>query len=252
MSFLDIFKKIDHRPYPLPNKIWVMKQIWRDLLFIHYEIDPEQIQKKLPKGLEVDCFEGKTYIAIVPFHMTGIRPRFLPSLPYLSNFAELNVRAYVHKKGKRGVWFFSLDAANPIAVEIARSFFYLPYFNANIHFTENSHKIIYTSIRKDKRGKNAKLLLEYEPISEVYFSQKGSLENWLTERYCLYSTDSRGNIYRGEIHHPPWPLQKAQMNLQENLMLLSHDLSILPQEPILHFSKYIEVAIYHLEKEYES
>jgi hypothetical protein len=229
-----------------------MKQVWRDLLFIHYEIDPDQIQSQLPKGLEVDIFEGKTYIAVVPFHMTGIRPRFLPSLPYISNFAELNVRAYVQRKGKQGVWFFSLDAANPIAVEIARSFFYLPYMNASMQFSEKNQRIKYSSFRKDKRGKNAELILEYEPVSEVYYSQKKTLENWLTERYCLYSVDKKGNIYRGEIHHQPWQLQKAKMNLTENTMLSSHDLTIQPQEPILHFSKYIEVAIYNLEKENES
>ncbi|MCB1176319.1 MAG: DUF2071 domain-containing protein [Leptospiraceae bacterium] len=225
-----------------------MKQDWLDLLFLHWETPVDKLRELIPKQLEVDLWEGKAYLGIVPFKMRNVRPRFFPSVPYLSFFPELNVRTYVKVNGKPGVWFFSLDAGNSLAVEIARKFFYLPYFNADFKIQYDNSSINYRSIRKDSRGNPAVLELKYAPTSEVYFANQGSLEHWLTERYCLYSMNKKGKIFRGEIHHLPWPLQKAQVEISQNEMAKTHNLTIKNQEPIKHFIKKIEVGIYLLEE----
>jgi uncharacterized protein YqjF (DUF2071 family) len=248
MKFKEIFEHTSHRPYPLSSKPWVMKQDWVDLLFMHWVVPVEEIRRLIPKNLDLDLWEGKAYLGIVPFQMRHVRPRFFPSIPYLSFFPELNVRTYVRYKGKPGVFFFSLDAGNSLAVEIARAFFYLPYFRAHFHIQKSDSEIQYKSIRKDPRGNPAILDLSYKPTSPVYLAQKNTLEHWLTERYCLYSHDSQENIFIGEIHHVPWPLQKAEAKIRTNEMGGCHGIGLPPEEPILHFIEKLEVAIYRLEK----
>lgn len=248
MKFKEIFQHTAHRPYLIPNRPWVMKQDWVDLLFMHWVVPEEQVRKLVPANLELDIWEEKCYLGIVPFRMRHVRPRFIPSMPYLSFFPELNVRVYVKKNGRPGVFFFSLDAGNSLAVEIARKFFYLPYFNADFRIQNQTDKIHYYALRKDKRGNPAILDLSYKPISEIYLAEKGTLEHWLTERYCLYSVNAKGELFRGEIHHIPWPLQKAEGEISQNEMGACHGIDLPQVKPILHFIKFIEVAIYWLEK----
>ncbi len=246
--FKEIFNTISHRPYPLPSKPWVMKQVWRDLLFLHWKVNRDLLQSKIPYPLELDLFENQAWIGIVPFRMEGIRPRLFPALPWISAFPELNVRTYITYKGKPGVWFFSLDAGNPLAVEIARTFFHLPYFNAEMICEKKENQIQYFSKRKDKRGEDACLEMSYKPTSEIYFAQKGNLEHWLTERYSLYASNKKGNIFRGDIHHLPWSLQKAEANIIQNTMGIAHGITLPDEKPILHFIDKLEVGIYWLEK----
>lgn len=248
MKFAEIFSHVSHRPFPLSDKPWVMKQTWHDLLFMHWEVPEEALRPLIPSTLELDKYEGKTYLGVVPFRMSGIRYRFTPAFPFLSAFLELNVRTYVKKDGVPGVWFLSLDAANPIAVEVARKFFHLPYMNAKMYLDRPDSMIHYHSIRKDERGKPAVLELDYQPVSEVYESTSGSLEHWLTERYCLYSVNRWGRLFRGDIHHLPWTLQKAKAKIFENTMAESHGIALPDSEPILQFVKKIEVAIYSLQR----
>ncbi len=244
MEFSKIFFHTSHRPYPLPNKSWLMKQTWYDLLFMHWEIPVSHLLPFIPAGLECDTFQEKAYIGIVPFGMSNIRYRFLPPIPFTSAFLELNVRTYVKKNNIAGVLFLSLDAANPIAVEVARAFFYLPYFNAKMSLKKQGSKIYYSSTRKDKRGNPASLKIEYQPTSKIYHSIPNTLEHWLTERYCLYSINKKGILYRTDIHHIPWPLQEAKAKILENTMAQSHGIAIPNVSPILHFAEKIEVAIY--------
>ena len=121
-----------HRPWPLPTGPWIMSQSWHDLLFAHWPIDASHLRPLIPAALEIDKFQGEAWIGVVPFRMSGVRLRATPALPTLSAFPELNVRTYVTHGGKPGVWFFSLDAANAIAVSVARAWFHLPYFNARM------------------------------------------------------------------------------------------------------------------------
>nr|WP_244939975.1 DUF2071 domain-containing protein [Leptospira adleri] len=246
LSLQNIREETAHRPWPLPKSKPFMVQYWEELAFLHWEIPKEFLNEVLPKGLEADLFEGKAYIGLVPFRMKGVRPIHLPPLPWISNFPELNVRTYVKNGEKQGVYFFSLDASNRFAVEIARKFFHLPYLNAAISMRKNQNRKEFFSKRKDHRATNAEFHADYKPISEVYRSQRGTLENWLTERYCLYSQDSKGRIYRGEVHHLPWPLQKGECIIRKNEILRSHGIPDSGREPLVHYSESIQVLLYPL------
>lgn len=220
-----------------------MHQSWHDLLFAHWPIDPEQMRQAMPPQLPLDLYDGQAWIAVVPFRMSDVRPRFVPPLPWLSAFPELNVRTYVTLNDKPGVYFFSLDAANPLAVQIARATFNLPYFNAQMSLQETDW-VAYASRRTPAHAPGAEFKGRYRPVSAPYESQKGTLENWLTERYCLYSLDRSGRVYRGEIQHLPWPLQKAEAEIQLNTMTLPPGLPLPAQPPLLHFVRRLDVVVW--------
>ena len=236
-------QEVAHRPWPLPAGPWVMAQTWHDLLFAHWPVEAAPLRPLLPAPLQIDTFEARAWLAVVPFRMTGVRLRGTPSLPWLSAFPELNVRTYVTSGGKPGVWFFSLDAANPLAVAIARGWFHLPYFRARMSGTEHEGWIHYASERTHRQTPAASLECRYRPVGDVFSPRPGTLEHFLTERYCLYTTDARGQFIRGEIHHPPWPLQPAEAEFARNSMtqLLGIELTT---HPLLHFSRRQDVLVW--------
>jgi uncharacterized protein YqjF (DUF2071 family) len=221
-----------------------MRQIWHDLLFAHWPLDPAQIRPLVPPQLPLDLFDGQCWIGIVPFWMSGVRPRMIPPLPGLSRFPELNVRTYVTYGGKPGVYFFSLDAANLPAVWAARKFFHLPYFYAAMKSVARDGTIFYFSKR---RHSDAEFRASYRPIAAVQFADKGSLADWLTARYCLYTTHE-DEVYRCEIHHLPWPLQAADAEFERNTMAEAASVALLNGPPLLHFSKRLEVLIWPLRR----
>ena len=230
-----------------------MRMEWHDLLFMHYEVDPQSLQKLLPDSVTVDCFHGKAYVGIVPFRMSDVAPRFCPELPWVSRFPELNVRTYVTIDGKPGVWFFSLDATSRIAVRAARTLFHLPYVDANIEFEKKARPgpgdwIKYHSIRTDAHAEPAELYCEYRPVGDWYFAKPQTLTHWLTARYCLYTANKNGTVYRGEINHAPWRLQDAQAIVHADSMTDSLGLDISGQKPLLHFSSSTKVVAWRLEK----
>lgn len=233
-----LLEQVDHRSYPPPRGPWVMTQTWEELLFAHWSFAPEQVQALLPEPLEIDTFDGKAWVAVVPFLMTGVRPRFCPAVPYLSRFLELNVRTYVRLGDASGVFFFSLDAANPVAVEVARAWFHLPYMNALMRMSSMGQQQIYQSRRRDRRGGEAELSVSYCPAGDPFQAQPGSLEHFLTERYCLLA-ERDGSIIRGDIHHVAWPLQEAEAQFTTNTMLAPLGLKS-EGEPHLLYSKSIE------------
>lgn len=238
---MSILKYTEHRPWKIPNKYWVMSQTWKELLFMHWEIKPDDIRPLIPKGMELDTFENKAWIAVVPFLMSNVKPRYTFSVPWISYFLELNVRTYVKIGDKAGVYFLSLEASNPLAVRIARKLFYLPYMDANMRM-EKGH---YYSSRTHKNQPKAEFEAIYQPVSEPFYSKKGSLEHWLTERYCLYSVDNHGNIYRGDIHHQQWSLQIGECEIIKNTMALSHGIKLPDTEPLLHYAKNLEVVVWY-------
>jgi uncharacterized protein len=214
-----------------------MHQVWHDLLFAHWPVDARELRASVPAALDVDLFDGQAWISVVPFRMSGIRPRYLPALPWLSAFAELNVRTYVVRDGKPGVYFFSLDAANPVAVRIARRLFHLPYFDAKMSIEYNGDWIEYRSKRTHRGAPPAEFSARYRPTGPVFRVAPGSLEEWLSERYCLYADDQRGRIWRTEIHHVPWPVQPAECEIMLNTM------TALPQvTPLLQFSRRLDIV----------
>ena len=160
----------------------------------------------------------------------------------MSTFPELNVRTYVNIDGKPGVYFFSLDAANRIAVETARRWFHLPYLNAHMQTRAEGETIHYSSTRTDERGSPAELRGWFKPIGPVFRSQPGTFEHWVTERYCLYTADGQGKVSRADILHEPWPLQAAEADFETQTMLSSHSITPHDQPPLLHFAKRLDVV----------
>jgi uncharacterized protein len=236
-----------YRPYPAPTAKVVMYQRWHDLLFMHWPAAVDALRSYISATLEIDTFGGQAWLAVVPFRMSNIYPRGLFPVPWLSAFAELNVRTYVIRDGKPGVWFFSLDAANPVAVSIARNWFKLPYFNARMNCAEDGQKIIYSSQRTHPNAPSCEFTGTYQPVAEVVIPKPGTLEYFLTARYCLYTADKQGRIYRGEIDHEPWPLQAAKADIEVNTMTEPIGVKLIG-EPLLHFSKMIDVRVWGLER----
>lgn len=198
------------------------------------------LRKLVPDALALDTFDGQCWIAVTPFHMSGIHLRGSPALPGLSRFAELNVRTYVTFGDKPGVYFFSLDAANAAAVWGARTFYHLPYFVANMSVEAREQWVRYRCRRKQS---SAEFRGRYRPISGVQLRHEGSLEWWLTERYCLYSV-IKGSVYRAEIHHEQWPLQDAEAEIEINTMAASSGIALSGRPPLLHFSRKLEVLVW--------
>lgn len=237
-----------HRPWPLPSAPWIMTQRWNDLLFLHYSFDPEMIRAKVPGVLTLDTYRQRAWVTVAPFWINHLRPPGVPSVPWFSNFNEINVRTYVSYGGKPGVYFFSLDASNLSAVWGARVFYRLPYWQASMKVTgKGGAKIEYSSTRQHG-PKPAELRCAYGPASaSAAHAHPGSLEHFLTERYCLYVT-TRKRLYRGDIHHLPWALQDAHVDLQQNTMGLPIGLELPPQADSSFFVRELKVLFWAPER----
>ncbi len=242
-----ILNNSEHRPWEIPQAPWVMAQSWQKLLFAHWALPADKVRPLIPPQLELDTFEGMAYIGVVPFMMNHVHARFLPEIPATRRFYELNVRTYVKHQGKSGVWFFSLEADNPLAVRVAQLAFYLPYMDADMAMTQYLDKWIQYDSRRIHRGeKSADFIARYRPISDVYLSETGSLDEWLTERYCLYAIDSKKQLYRGEIQHEKWQLQHAEAEITVNTMGRATGLPLPDVPPILHYVENIDVLAWYL------
>jgi len=228
-----------------------MTQTWNDLLFAHWPLPPEVLRQRVPAALDLDTFDGQGWIAVTPFHMTGVRPRGVPDIPGFSKFPELNVRTYVTYQGKPGVFFFSLDAFNPPAVWGARLTYHLPYFYARMWFqTENggeygTREVKYSSMRF--RAPHAEFKGAYRPISQSSTSKPGTVEHFLTERYRLYSVHE-GRVYAADIHHVPWQLQTAEAEITRNSMAAAARIALPQSKPLLHFSKRMDVLVWPIRR----
>lgn len=227
-----------HRPWPLPQTSWVLSMRWHDLLFLHWPIRPELLRPLIPEKLDLDIFDGYCWIGVVPFRMSGVRPRYVP-IPFA--FPELNVRTYVKRRGRTGVWFFSLDAASWIAVRAAR-WFGLPYYDARMTVHGDADVVHYQSARFQRGLSPAVFSASYRPTGAIYQAEPGTLDHWLTERYCLYSARHRDRIVYGEIHHAPWPLQPAEVELSENTMAEPIGIVLPDTKPLAHFARNQEVV----------
>jgi hypothetical protein len=221
-----------------------MRMSWCDLLFAHWRVDPETLRALLPRTdppLELDLWNGEAWIGIVPFRMANVGLNGLPGLPGARAFPELNVRTYVNGGGRPGVWFFSLDAASWLAVRGARIGFHLPYFDAEMRCEQRGDGFQYQSRRTHRGGGTAVLEVDYRPTGDVFRSQPGSLEHWLTERYRLFAADSRGRLFRGEIEHEPWPLQSAAAEFKTCTMTGELGLTLPTEPPHLLFARQLDV-----------
>jgi uncharacterized protein YqjF (DUF2071 family) len=212
-----------------------MQQSWHHLLFAHWPIGSGRMRTLVPHELPLDTFEGTAWIGIVPFRMSNVTLRGIPPMPWISEFPELNVRTYVVLDDKPGVYFFSLDATNPVAVGIARVAAGLPYFTADMHVDADEDGVRYRS-RRSAGDLTVEFSASYHPSGHPVAPAPGSLEYFLTERYCLYTVND-GDVSRLDIHHPPWPLQPAEVEIHTNTMTAPLALELPSMRPIAHFAR---------------
>ena len=214
-----------HLPFPAPARPWSITMRWQQLLFLHWRVPAESLRPHLPNGLAVDSHDGSAWLGVVPFEMAATRFRLLPRIPGSHTFPELNLRTYVRAGDRAGVWFFSLDAASRLAVEGARWSFGLPYFAAHMQCNRDGDEVHYQHVRRDRRGPAASFAALWRANGPARTSAPGTLEHFLTERYCLFAL-RRGVLLRGDIAHRPWQLAPAELALEHCDMTRLLDLQL--------------------------
>lgn len=220
---------------------WVMHQRWTNLLFAHWPVAPAALRSLLPPALTLDTFDGDAWVGVIPFHMSNVRPRGVPAMPWLSSFHELNVRTYVRVGTRAGVWFFSLDASNPIAVRTARAAVHLPYYDARMGMRAASDGSVgYHSARTHRGAPPAVFDATYRPEGQVYRAAPGTLDHFLVERYELFAMSRRGLLHV-KIAHPPWPLQPASAHIERNTMGAAAGIALTGDPTHLHFAARVDV-----------
>jgi hypothetical protein len=246
----DALTMIEDRPWAIPERPWIMTQRWHSLLFAHWPVSPEVIAPLLPKGLIVDGFAKTGWIGIVPFTMDRIRFRGLGSVPGAHRFAELNLRTYVRdeRSGTPGVFFFSLDAANPVAVMAARLWFHLPYYWAKMQVQERPGGWVHYESTRLLASSPVHFRATYRGLGPqtVGRSARDTIEYFLTERYCLFTHDRGGRLMQGNIHHAPWPLEAAEAEIDVNGLPGAHGVCLPDVPPILHFAREQTVHVWKL------
>jgi hypothetical protein len=213
---------------------------------MHWRVEPAMLAAKIPSGLTLDVRDAGAWIGVTPFVVSRLRLSAFPPLPGTSHFPELNVRTYVTADGKPGVWFFSLDAGSRLAAFFARQLYHLPYFAARMEVVANGDAISYRCERGEPMAR-AEFRGEYEPIGKPFRAARGSLEEWLTARYCLYAAEG-GTLYRAEIAHEPWTLTRATAEIQRNTMANASGIELPPDPPLLHFSRALDVRVWWPER----
>lgn len=238
--------RTDHRPWPLPDSPWVSRQSWRDLFFLHWPISVAAVRNLVPDSLNIQEFNGTSWLSVVPFRIADLSLRYCPPVPGLSYFPELNLRLYVERDGKPGVWFLSLDAANYLAVKAARWLFYLPYYYSRFSLAWSKKTMEYHCARIGDVEINfhAEMTFDGAPSEP----SPGTLEHWLSERYCLYSAAPDGTLYRGEIHHLPWPLQTASAIIRTNDLFKPHKIELNQPPELVQFSKRQDVIFWRFDR----
>jgi uncharacterized protein len=224
----------------------IMYQSWGKLLFLHWQIPVDALRPLIHERLGIDTFDGQAWISLTPFTVWDARPIFVPPLPWVSDFHEVNVRTYVHLDGVPGVWFFSLDANSLVAVMAARTFFRLPYHNASISLEQQDGTIIYASTREGSTTP-AELNATWTIGTNLPQAEPGSLNFFLVERYCLYTSDG-DKVYRCRIHHRPWPLQEAILSTYHSTLMETDGLPTPVGEPLLHCGGPVDVEVWPLEE----
>jgi uncharacterized protein len=232
-----------HRPSPLPEGPWVMGQTWRWLLFAHWRVPAHVVRRAVPAELPLDERDGSAWLGLTPFVVCGARPRGLPPPPFAGRFPELNVRTYTTIDGCPGIVFLSLDAGSRLVVAGARATYRLPYFPARMTVRRSGARIEFRSERRSAGGAPATLRAHYGPAGAAFEPRPGTLEHFLTERYCLFRLDGRRRLVRTDIHHPPWRLQLATATMEET-MAAAHGIDLGGQAPLLHFAARQDVVVW--------
>ena len=222
-----------------------MAQSWERLLFAHWRVPVAALRPVVHPSIPIDEFDGSAWIGVTPFRVVGARPHGAPPPPLASSFLECNVRTYATIDGRPGIWFISLDAESRAAVHGARRLWRLPYFLADMAAEPRGEGVDYRTDRVAPDGPEAGFEATYAPAGPEFNARAGTLEHFLTERYCLYTLDHRQRVHRSDIHHPPWPLQPAEADVRRNTMGRQVGLD-LDGEPILHFAARQDVLIWRI------
>jgi uncharacterized protein YqjF (DUF2071 family) len=234
-----VLEHTEHRPWPLPDRSWANAQTWIDLVFLHWRVDEAELRRLVPRSVELETYDGAAWLGVTPFLLHGFRLRGTPPLPRVSTFPELNVRTYVRHDDKPGIWFFTLDAASIAAVEGAKKLYRLPYHRAHMRCRRIGDHVHYESARA-----GATFSGRYRGDGALFHADPGSLEEFLTERYCLYTEDG-GRLYRADIHHPPWDLQRGEAMIDLNTMA---PLPLPDDDPHVLFSPRQDVVVWGIEE----
>ncbi|ADR21513.1 hypothetical protein MATR_08580 [Marivirga tractuosa] len=230
MTIEEILNNTKHRPWDLPNERWKYYQEWNDTLFLHRKVDPNELRRFVPNDLEIDLYNGQSWVSLVAFKMEKVRPRFLPAFSPISNFHEINIRTYVKKNSKAGVYFLSIEGGNRVSCNIAKAFSGLPYRHSKMNRADS----IYCSENKEF---DDRVFIKYE-VGET-LEHKTLLDKWLTERYALFQ-DTKTSINKFEIHHIEWPIQK--FDIKEIDIIYPKFKTLLNKDPdLLHYSSGVQV-----------
>jgi uncharacterized protein len=249
----EILANTSHRKWPLPVGPWAMTQRWNDLLFAHWPLPAQQLASLVPPELVIDTFDGEAWVGIVPFWMDRVELHGMPQIPGVNKFPELNLRTYVRERetNSYGVYFFSLDAANALAVALARTVFHLPYYWARMNIELRGEREFHYQSERLFSHQPARFRATYRGLGpNLPQSTPGTIEYFLTERYCLYTHNRRGDLLKGNIHHMPWPLEKAEAEIELNDLPLAHGIHLPDTPPLLHYSRELAVYVWSLELAY--
>jgi uncharacterized protein YqjF (DUF2071 family) len=244
--------RTSHSPRPLPSGRWQMTQRWNDLLFAHWPVPASEIAPRLPEGLEPDVFQGSAWLGVVPFWLDRLKVRGLPSIPGMRSFPDLNVRTYVRDQntGTPGMYFFSLDATNLLAVALAHTFFHLPYHWAEMRLDQRSEREFAFYSRRRFSPRPVIFNARYRglgPTSKLADARSGTLEYFLMERSSLFTRNRAGQAVRANLHHVPWPLEEAQAEIERNDLAQSIGIQLPDIEPVLHYSRRLAVYVWPTE-----
>lgn len=242
-----------HRPRPVPSGRWVMTQRWNDLLFAHWPVPPPSLAPLIPQGLQLDTFHGSAWVGVVPFWMDRIKLRGFPPIPGANSFPELNLRTYVRdpKSGTPGVYFLSLDSRSLLATLFARAVFSLPYHWSEMRFEQRTEREFAFFSRRRFVHQPVIFKARYRglgPTRRLAESRAGTLEYFLTERYCLFTCDRHGQPMRASIHHIPWPLEEAEAEIETNGLAAAMGIALPDQAPVLHYSRRLAIYVWQLER----
>lgn len=249
---------VEHRPWLPPDSQWLLSQRWNDVLFAHFAIDPPTLRKLVPRELTLDLYDGVAWLTILPFYTSHMRPTGIPPLPGLSFFPQLILRTYVTMENKPGIYYFSVDTSNLSAVWLARIFFRMQYWHSSIKMsgaTVQARNSVDREIRlqaKRLHGPKApegqvRFAVAYSPEGDAVRARPRSLDEFLVERYCLYTTN-RGKFYRVEVHHQPWPLQQVSVEIRENNLAEPLGLALPAKPDLCHFSRSVKMLAWAPEK----
>lgn len=234
----EILAATSHRPYEIPPGQWKFYQEWKDALFLHWKVPYDVLRELVPGKLTIDRFEGGCYVGLVAFTMKRIRPRFLPSLSFVSDFHEINVRTYVSYKGKEGVYFINMEAEKHVSAFIARMLSGLPYEKAVI---QRGHKVY----RSFNHARSFRMDVEFDIKEEI--KEKKPFDKWSTERYCLY-LERKGQLYRYDVHHKEWGLKNASLTRAAVYYKIG-DMVLGDSNPdAIHYSEGVEVIAWQKQK----